>query len=49
MIFLSQFWPLLKQATFFQAARAIVDIGSSLHILNFNQVKLVQIRDTHYM
>ena len=46
-LFLSQFWPLLKQAAFFEAAGTVVEIGSSLNIRNFNQVRLVQIRDTH--
>ena len=46
-LFLSQFWPLLKQASFFEAAGAVAKIGSSLWITNSNQVKLAQIRDTH--
>ena len=47
MIILSQFWPLLKWATFFEAAGAVVEISSSLRIMNCNQVKLAQILDTH--
>ena len=41
------FESLLKQATFFEAAGAILEIGLSLNITNFNQVKVLQIRDTH--
>ena len=38
---------LLKQASFFEAARVALKISSSLWISNFNQVKLVQIREKH--
>ena len=41
------FESILKQATFFEAARAVVKIGSSLNNTKFNQVKLVQMCDTH--
>ena len=37
----------MKQAPFFEAAGAEVEISSSLLITNCNQVKLAQILDTH--
>ena len=37
----------MKQASFFEAAGAVVEISSSLQITNCNQVKLAQILDTH--
>ena len=43
MIVLSHFWPLLKRASFFEAAGTVGEIGLSLKP---NQVKLVQISDT---
>ena len=48
MTFLSNFWPLLNRASFSEAAGAVVEISSSLQITNLNQVKLAQIRETHY-
>ena len=44
---MSQFPPLLKRASFFEAAWAVVESSLSLRITNFNQVKLAQILDTH--
>ena len=41
-LFLSQFWPLLKQASFFEAAGAVVKISSSQKqttIMNFSLPK----------
>ena len=46
-LFLGQFWPLLKPASFFEASGAVVEIIWSLQIMNFNQVKLAQIPETH--
>ncbi len=46
MIFLSQFWQLLNQASFLEAAGAVVEIGFSSKPNHHNQVLLVQIRET---
>ena len=39
--FLSHFWPLLKQVSFFDATKQVAKIGSSLKPNHHNQVKLV--------
>ena len=36
----------LEESNIFEAAGALGEIGSSLNITNFNQVKLVQIHNT---
>ena len=46
-LFSSRFWPLLKKASFLEAAGAVVEISSCLRSSNRNQVKLAQIRETH--
>ena len=48
-LFLSHFWPLLKRASYYEVARKVAKIGSSLKRNHHNQVMLVQIRDTFCM
>ena len=47
MIIFESILTTFEAATFFEAPGEVVEISSSLNIMNFNQVKLVQIRDTH--
>ncbi len=47
MIFWSQFWPLLKQASFLEAAGAVSKISLSLKSNHNWQIKLAQIDETH--
>jgi len=37
-LFLSPFWPLLKQAKFFETAEAVMEIGLSLKTNRHNQL-----------
>jgi hypothetical protein len=46
--FLSQFWPLLKQAQFFEAAGAVAKINSSLKFNHRKQIYLAQISETRH-
>ena len=47
---MSQFWPRLKQALYFEAAQVVVKLACALNLTTkskVNQVKHVQILDTH--
>ena len=47
MIIFESILTTIKKSNIFEAAGPVVEIGSSLNIMNFNQVKLGQIRNTH--
>ena len=47
LFFSGHFLPLLRKATHFKAAQLLVEIGSSLKRGRHDQVKHVQIPDTH--
>ena len=47
MIIFASISTTLKQALFFEAAGAVVEISLSLQISNYNQVKPAQIHETH--